>query len=306
MMTTMTTEPASTPCAISPTAERAPQAGQGLVRVESVNGRSVVVRDRATSPLKLICPRRSAAFSKGMPAWVYTSGYGGGLVAGDTIALDIKVGNGANAILTTQASTKVYHQQDGRGAKQIMTADVADNALLTVLPDPLVCYAEAIYDQTQTFDLHSKAGLVLLDWLTSGRGEITTDETRSTERWSFKHYRSRNTIRIDGEVVAIDDVLLDDADGPIDSELRAGRFNCLASVFLVGQATLPMRQAIDTMMQDTPIDAKADIAVAYSGMAWGGVLRVGGGSAQDVSAELRRQLSELTALLGVCPWTRKW
>ena len=78
-------------------------AGTGLVRVVRSGCRSVVSRALATSPLKLFTPR-----NHGAAAWVYSANYGGGLVGGDTLRLVVDVGPGALALLTTQASTKVY------------------------------------------------------------------------------------------------------------------------------------------------------------------------------------------------------
>lgn len=300
MMAPMTAPPEHAPADVSVDG-RAQREGTGLVRVERVNGRSVVVRDRAGNPLKLLCPDRP-----GDAAWVYTSGYGGGLVAGDSIGLDFSVGAGSTAALTTQASTKVYHRQQDRGARQRLNAEIEDGALLAVLPDPLVCYADAIYDQTQVFDLRSRAGLIMLDWLTAGRREMAHSDPGTVERWAFAHYRSRNVIRVDGRVVAIDDVTLDGSDGPIASAHRVGRFNCLANVFLAGPATETMQRAMDALVSGTPIVADEPTVVAYSQMPWGGVLRIGGASAERVASEIRRHLEGLDQLLGVCPWTRKW
>ncbi len=76
---------------------------RGLLELSLVAGRTAATRSFATSPLKLLIPRRRTA-----AAWVYAGTYGGGLVAGDEIDLDVRIGPKALGVLGTQASTKVY------------------------------------------------------------------------------------------------------------------------------------------------------------------------------------------------------
>ena len=108
--------------------------------------------------------------------------YGGGLVDGDAMRLEISVGPGAMAMLSTQASTKVYRSAGGSSSE--LDARVAPGALLAVLPDPVVCFAASAYRQSQRLRLDRGAGLVLVDWLSSGR--------RATgDRWQSTEYTSR-------------------------------------------------------------------------------------------------------------------
>ena len=55
----------------------------------------------------------------------------------------------------------------------------------------MVCFAGADFAQTQRYDLHADASLVLVDWMTSGRHA-------SGERWAFSRYESRFDITRDG------------------------------------------------------------------------------------------------------------
>jgi len=72
-------------------------------------------------------------------ACVDLASYGGGLVDRAALRIDIEVERGATAVMSTQASTKVYRSQ--HGASQQLRADVADDALLVLAPDPVVCFA---------------------------------------------------------------------------------------------------------------------------------------------------------------------
>ena len=55
--------------------------------------------------LKLLTPSRASAVPSSQ--WLYIITFGGGLVEGDNVAVDIKVGENCTVVATTQASTKV-------------------------------------------------------------------------------------------------------------------------------------------------------------------------------------------------------
>jgi hypothetical protein len=109
---------------------------------------TVLTRAFAKSPAKLI-----ASKGRGATCWVYAATFGGGLVGGDHIQLRADVTAGARALLTTQASTKVYRSENR--SRQSLTATVGANALLAVVPDPIVCFAAADFAQQQRYDLHA-------------------------------------------------------------------------------------------------------------------------------------------------------
>src|SRR5207248_157466 len=64
--------------------------GAGRLVFERVGPRSVVRSAFAASPLRLLTPR-----NHGQAAWAYTSSLGGGLVDGDEIRIDVRIGDRA-------------------------------------------------------------------------------------------------------------------------------------------------------------------------------------------------------------------
>ncbi|KAH9747241.1 Urease accessory protein D [Citrus sinensis] len=60
--------------------------------------------------------------------WVYTLTYGGGIVSGDSISCEITVADACTAVLTTQASTKVYKSLGSKSSEQILEVTVFCNA----------------------------------------------------------------------------------------------------------------------------------------------------------------------------------
>jgi urease accessory protein len=271
---------------------RAPDApGCGRIAVERSGSRSVVTRAFATSPLRLLTPG-----NHGRAAWIYTSNYGGGLVDGDRVELDVEVGAGAAALLATQASTKVYRSPNGTTAE--LTGRVGRDALLIVAPDPVVCFAAARYRQAQRFDVQDGSALIVVDCMVSGR-------RASGERWAFADYQSLVEVTVAGRLLVHDALALRAVDGDLSD--RLGRFDVLALAVIVGR---PLREEASKLVADSEADVLVrrpdQISCAWPLGDQGCVLRVAGTSAEQVGRALRRSLRFVPALLGDDPWRRRW
>jgi len=235
----------------------------------------------------------------GTAAWVYAATFGGGLLGGDHVSLDARVDEGASALISTQASTKVYRSE--RSASQRLRAHVAGGALLVLLPDPVTPFAGSSYAQTQHIDLAEGANLVAIDSMTAGRISFG-------ERWRFTSYASRTWIRRDDRVILHDATLLaDHGDAPDALAQRLGRFNCLAWAVAIGPALRSAAAALAGCLDGTPVTRRADLLFSAAPLEDDGVLlRVAGTSAQQVGAVLRQHLNFLPSLLGDDPWSAKF
>ena len=252
--------------------------------MERVAGRSSLTRCRATAPLKLISPRQTRD-----AITVYTSTYGGGLVAGDDVSLNVSVDKGAALVLRTQAPTKVYHRHAGRGASQSLHATVADGATLAVLPDPVTCYADADYTQDQRFELNGGASLILLDAFTAGRAA-------RGESWAFQRYRSCNVVLLNGREIAFDAVSLDRTLGPVAGPLTVGRFTVFATLLLVGPAAAAVVASLQRYIEATPLDHADPITLSFSSTPFGGQLRLATQSPETATTFLETHLNTLALL----------
>jgi urease accessory protein len=265
--------------------------GRGELEIIQGPHRSVVRRALATSPLRLLLPA-----NHGHAAWIYTSTFGGGLVDGDSMSLHVSVGRGASAFLSTQASTKVYRSPHGTFVD--LRAEVDRDARLIVAPDPVVCFAASRYRQGQRFDLVQGAGLVLVDWVSSGR-------RASGERWAFEEYVSRTIVRYDGRLVLHDATALRTVDG--DLAMRMGRFDVLALLVMVGPAMQREADAVNASVNQRAIERGSDEIVSVASLTTiGCVARVAGRSVEQVGRRLRQWLGFVPSLLGDDPWLRKW
>lgn len=264
--------------------------GHVKLTVEMVYGESTVTAAYASSPMKLITP-----VSRGKSAWAMTSSFGGGLVAGDQTRLDVAVGPGACCFVGTQSSTKVYRNPARLPCSHATAATLGGGALLVFAPDPVQSFADSEYVQRQEFHLESDAGLVLLDWCSSGRAA-------RGERWEFARFESRNDVFVDGERVVVDSMRL--AAGSVRE--RMGRFNCLATLMLIGPKLKSAAEALCKEIAARPVVKRAAVLCSASAIQAGAMLRVAGEEVETVRRELRGQLAFLGDLLGDDPFARKW
>lgn len=115
--------------------------------------------------------------------------YGGGLVGGDTVSLNITVGHHSKLSVVTQGHTKIFKSATPDiTTRQNLDVVIEDGAGLCLLPDPVQPFAESVYEQTQVFCLRGEgASLCLLDWVTQGRSARGED-------WDLVRWFGRNEV----------------------------------------------------------------------------------------------------------------
>src|SRR5262249_7123893 len=116
----------------------------------------------------------------------------------------------------------------GPPARQELIVTADEGAIIVSAPDPLVCFARSNYLQRQRFLLNPSAGLVMIDWMTSGR-------RARGERWAFDRYESQTDVIVGDHSIFRDSVLLDPHDGPIDGAMRMGLVDCFATILVAGK-----------------------------------------------------------------------
>lgn len=266
-------------------------AGEGVLRVERVDGASAVVACGSASPLRLLLPR-----PRGPLAWAVAASHGGGLVGGDAIAIDLAVGAGARALLTTQAETKVY-RTTGRPCAQRLRAEVGPGALLALLPEPVSAFAGSALSQRQAVALAADASLVLVDAIAAGR-------TARGERWAFDALASANEVSVAGRPLLAETLRLARGEGP-PVEARLGPFDLLATVVLLGPALRAPAAALRAELAARPAAAGDAVLAAASPLGDGLHLRLAARSVEAGQAALRGFLAFLPGLLGEDPLSRR-
>ena len=279
---------------MSPTGTAPHRHGEAELRVGSVAGRSAVLRSWARNPLRVLTPR-----SRGREVLAFTSSFGGGFVPGDETRLQVQIDSGARCFLSTQASTKIYRNPAALPCSHQLDATVGEDALLIVAPDAVQCFAESRYEQTQQFRLAPTAGLVLVDWMSGGR-------TERGERWNFHRYLSRNTVHRAGKILVVDPMLFDAALGPLDSRYRVGRFNCFATMMILGPSLESHARDILATIAASPIAPHAETVNSASPLHEGVLVRFAGTGIEPVAQLIQRHLGFVGTLLDDNPWSRKW
>jgi urease accessory protein UreH len=108
------------------------------------------------------------------------------------------------------------------------------------------------------------------------------------------------------ELILLDSIRFDPADGPLDASHRAGRFNCFASLFVIGPLLRDLAAGLQTDFAARPVTRRAAVVGSSSPIRDGVLLRLAGEHVEPVTQELHAHLSPLVPLLGDDPWARKW
>lgn len=264
--------------------------GHGAAATARVEGASALVACVAASPLQLLAPA-----PRGRCVWLVSASHGGGLVAGDDVALGLDVGAGSAALLTTQAGTKVY-RSGGPVAAQRLAARIGPGALLCVLPHPVSCFAGARYHQLQRLELSEGASLLWLDVLTAGR-------VARGERWAAADCRTRVELSRGGTLLLADALRLVPGEGPPVAERLAG-IELVATAIALGPAVARHAAALGAALSAAPADPGAPVLAAASRLGDGVLLRVAARTVEAGLAFLRARLSFAADVTGHDPFSR--
>lgn len=173
--------------------------GEGSIHVAVLPpDRPVLQKLSYQYPLKLVAPEplpppelvdEDGSHAPKLVHTVFLLSYGGGIVAGDSIDLIVRLESKTRLALLTQGSTKIFKTQDPkRLSRQHMTAHIATESALVYLPDPVQPFAQTAFSQSQVYYLENGQGnLCVCDWVTSGR-------SARGENWDLYEYRSRNEV----------------------------------------------------------------------------------------------------------------
>lgn len=154
------------------------------------------------APVRVLMPRVPA----GEPPHAIVINTGGGLVGGDQLALDVEVGQGAQALMTTQAAEKVYRSA-GPWVTLHQTLSLRDSSWFEYLPQPTLLFEGHRLHRTLRIDLEGSARTLAGELLLLGRhhhGE------RLTSGWLYDRIEIRRSgqpvwldaLRIDGDFAA--------------------------------------------------------------------------------------------------------
>lgn len=167
------------------------QAGHGEIALSLLPPQTPRLKTCAYQyPLKLVAPDPLHIEDGTLVHTVYLLSYGGGLVAGDAVNLQVNLDPTTRLVLLTQGSTKIFITPKPEViTRQRVDVNLASGSALCYLPDPVQPFAQSAFEQTQVYTLQSLQGanLCVCDWVCRGR-------TARGENWNFWRYTSKNEV----------------------------------------------------------------------------------------------------------------
>jgi urease accessory protein len=108
-------------------------------------------------------------------AWLFTITTAGCVLQGDRLVLDIALGPGARAHVTTQSATKI-HAMDANYASQVLNITLDDGAYLEFLPEPLIPHRKSRFASETRIAIAPTASLLCSEIVQPGRKHHHPDE----------------------------------------------------------------------------------------------------------------------------------
>jgi urease accessory protein len=160
-------------------------------------------------------------------AWVFLITTTGCLLQGDRLALEVKLGSGARAHVTTQSATKI-HAMDANYAAQTQTVALSDDAYLEFLPDPVIPHRNARFVSDTRISIAPTATLLLSDVIQPGRKHHHPDECFGTTVMLL----STSAVRTDGRTLFTEKLLIDPRQYPMRQTGVMDSFDVFGNVIL--------------------------------------------------------------------------
>jgi urease accessory protein len=148
---------------------------------ERVGARTVLARRRHEGPLVV----QRAFHEPDGSCQVYVVHPPGGVVGGDTLALELSLRDHSRTLVTTPAATKLYASPAARSTLT-QTCQVADGAILELLPQETILYAGARAASTTLVRLGERSQFVGWEVLSLGRDAAGFSSGSFVQRWRLE------------------------------------------------------------------------------------------------------------------------
>ena len=214
-------------------------------------------------------------------AWLFMITTSGCVLQGDRLALEVCLGPGARAHLTTQSATKV-HTMDANFAVQTQSIALADDAYLEFLPEPLIPHRRARFLSDTRIMISPTATLLYSEIVQPGRKHHHPDDCFGFTLLSL----ATGAERPDGRTLFTEKLVIDPARRPLRQTGVMDSFDVFGNVIL-----LAPREPAERV--HARVDAEVDAA---NGLAFGAchlpneaglVFKVLGREAAQVKAKVR-------------------
>jgi urease accessory protein len=186
-------------------------------------------------------------------AWLFMITTSGCVLQGDRLALDVTLGPGARAHLTTQSATKV-HSMDANFALQTQSISLADGAYLEFLPEPLIPHRRARFLSETRITVAPTATLLYGEIVQAGRKHHHPDECFGLTLLSL----AVGAERPDGKTLFTEKLVIEPARRPLRQTGVMDSFDVFGNVVL-----LAPKDAADRVHARVDADVDAANGVAF-------------------------------------------
>ena len=161
-------------------------------------------------------------------AWLFMITTSGCVLQGDRLALEVTLGPGARAHVTTQSATKI-HSMDANYAVQTQSITLADGAYLEFLAEPLIPHRRARFLSETRMTIAPTATALYGEIVQPGRKHHHPDEAFGATLLSL----AVEAERPGGDVLFSEKLVVDPARRPVRQTGVMGSFDVLGNVVLL-------------------------------------------------------------------------
>lgn len=192
-------------------------------------------------------------------ALVHLHNVSGGVLGGDQLWVEADIKPNARAQITTTGATRIYRQRaDKATATQVTRFTVQQGALLEYLPDMLIPFADARYQQTTRIELGPDAGLFYWEVVAPGR-------EAKQELFAYDWLRLDLDIVTAQRPLAVERVQLEPQRRPVTSLVRLGYYRYYSTFYICRVGVTPTRW----LTLETQLTALANRLTVPNEVVWG-------------------------------------
>lgn len=173
-------------------------AGQFEIVLEKKNGNTVISEKRFDGLIKL---SPTIHLDSEKISTYFIVGLGGGYVEGEKYKYGINLKENSRAIITTQASTKVYKCVHGEKTEQKTVINLEKDSILEYITDSVILYKDAIYKQINDIHMDESATLIYSDGITSGW-------CKEGLEFPYSNVQLKNNVYVDNKLVLLDNLVV--------------------------------------------------------------------------------------------------
>ena len=204
---------------------------------------------------------------------------GGGYIEGEYYENRLKLEEGSQAILTTQASSKIYKSENGIPSKQYTNLQLEKNSKLEFINDSVILYKDAVYEQSTDIYLEEGVTLIYSDGITAGWSP-------DGKLFQYTSARIKTNLYLNGELIYLDNLKITPKDYEVQSfGILEGYKNFGTMVVIDERVDKELIKRLREETKNLNLDVKFGISLLEKN---GFIVRVLGNFTQDIQKVINK------------------